>query len=166
MAILPITKDGAPVLRTRAKEVPLADIGSPKLMTLLQDMLETMHAANGVGIAAPQVDVGLRIFIAESGEGPIALINPVFTKKSWKLRKVEEGCLSVPKKYDKLMRHKTVTISGLTAEGKQVTFSAENYFAQVLQHEMDHLDGMLYVDRLKMQKDEAEAAKKKTSKKK
>ena len=156
MAILRITKDGESVLRERAKEVPLHEIATPKLKQLLQDMLETMYDANGVGIAAPQVGVSKRIFIAESGDGPIALINPVFTKKSWKMKRLEEGCLSVPKKYDKLMRHKSVTVSALTMDGKEVTFTAEDYFAQVLQHEMDHLDGLLYVDRVRMQKDDKE----------
>jgi peptide deformylase len=154
MAILPIVKDGDPVLRARAKEVPLKEIGTKEFAQLLEDMLETMYDANGVGIAAPQVGVGKRVFIAESSEGPIALINPVFTKKSWKLLKGEEGCLSVPGKFDKLRRFKTVTVAALTSEGKEVTFTADDFFARVLQHEMDHLDGFLYVDRVKEQKEE------------
>ena len=152
MAILPIVKDGDPVLRTRAKEVPAKDIGTPAFQKLLEDMLETMYDANGVGIAAPQVGVSKRVFIAESGDGPIALINPVFTKKSWKLLKGEEGCLSVPGKYDKLKRHKSLTVTALTADGKEISFLAEGFFARVLQHEQDHLDGFLYVDRVKEQK--------------
>lgn len=154
MAILPIVKDGDPVLRKRAAEVPRAEIGTPAFAKLLEDMLETMYDANGVGIAAPQVGVSKRVFIAESSEGPIALVNPVFTKKSWKLLKGEEGCLSVPGKYDKLRRVKEVTVAALTADGKEVNFSAENFFARVLQHEMDHLDGFLYIDRVKEQAEE------------
>ena len=154
MAILKIVKDGDPVLRELAKEVPVKDIGTPKFKTLLEDMLETMYDANGIGIAAPQIGASQRIFIAESGEGPIALINPTFTKKSWKMLKGEEGCLSVPGKYDKLKRHKAVTITALTVDGAKITFNAENFFARVLQHEMDHLDGFLYVDRVKQQKEE------------
>lgn len=153
MAILPIVKDGDPVLRKRAKEVPVSEIGTPAFKQLLEDMLETMYDANGVGIAAPQVGVSKRIFIAESSEGPIALINPVFNKKSWKLLKGEEGCLSVPGKFDKLRRFKTVTVAALTADGKEINFTAENFFARVLQHELDHLDGFLYVDRVKEQKE-------------
>ncbi|HSD12468.1 MAG TPA: peptide deformylase [Patescibacteria group bacterium] len=152
MAVMKIVLDGDPVLRARAAEVDPKEIATPAFKTLLDDMVETMYAANGVGIAAPQVGVGKRIFIAESAQGPIALINPVFTKTSWKLMGGEEGCLSVPGKFDKVRRHKTVTIEGLTAEGKKVTFTAENFFARILQHELDHLDGKLYVDRVKEQK--------------
>ncbi len=152
MSVLKIVFDGDPVLRKRAAEVERKELSTPKFKQLLEDMLETMYAANGVGIAAPQIGASVRVFIAESGKGPIALINPVFTKKSWKLVKGEEGCLSVPGKFDKVLRHKSVTIEGFTATGEHVAFSAENFFARVLQHEMDHLDGFLYVDRVKEQK--------------
>lgn len=161
MAILPIVKDGDPVLRVRAKEVPVKELATAKFKTLLEDMLETMYHANGIGIAAPQVGKSIRLFIAESAEGPIALINPVFSKKSWKMLKGEEGCLSVPGKYDKLKRHKSLTVTALTAEGKEISFTAENFFARVLQHEMDHLDGFLYVDRVAEQKDKKKEEKKK-----
>ncbi len=152
MAVMKITLKGEPVLHARAQEVDPKEIGTPAFKQLLDDMVETMYAANGVGIAAPQVGVGKRIFIAESAQGPIALINPVFTNKSWKLLGGEEGCLSVPGKYDKVRRHKSVTIEGLTADGKPISFTAENFFARILQHELDHLDGTLYVDRVKEQK--------------
>ncbi len=152
MAIRKIVVDGDPVLRERAREVDLKELKTEAFKTLLDDMVETMYHANGVGIAAPQIGVSSRIFIAESAQGPIALINPVFTKKSWKLMNGEEGCLSVPGQYDKLRRHKTVTIEALTASGEKVSFIAENFFARILQHEMDHLDGYLYVDRVKEQK--------------
>lgn len=159
MAIMRITKDGESVLRVRAKEVPASQFGTPALKKLLQDMLETMYDANGVGIAAPQVGVSQRIFIAESSEGPIALINPTFTKTSWKQLRGEEGCLSVPGKFDKVKRFRSVNVSAFNANGQEVTFSADNFFARVLQHEMDHLDGKLYVDRVKEQR-ESDTAKK------
>jgi peptide deformylase len=152
MAVMKIVKDGElPVLRKRAAEVELKELGTPEFKKLLEDMLETMYAANGVGIAATQVGVGKRVFIAESGKGPIALINPVFTKTSWKMVGGEEGCLSVPGKFDKLKRHKSVTIEALTANGEHVVIRADDFFARVLQHELDHLDGTLYVDRVKEQ---------------
>ena len=154
MAVMKIVLDGDPVLRSRAAEVDPQEIAKPAFKTLLDDMVETMYAANGVGIAAPQVGVGKRIFIAESAHGPIALINPVFTKTSWKLVGGEEGCLSVPGKYDKVRRHKSVTVEALTATGEKVSFTADNFFARILQHELDHLDGMLYVDRVKEQKND------------
>ncbi|HTK04656.1 MAG TPA: peptide deformylase [Candidatus Eisenbacteria bacterium] len=149
MAIRKIVVDGDPVLRERAKEVDPKDIATPEFKTLLEDMVDTMYHANGVGIAAPQIGVSKRIFIAESAQGPIALINPVFTKKSLKSQGGEEGCLSVPGKFDKLRRHKTVTIEALTAGGEKISFTAENFFARILQHELDHLDGYLYIDRVK-----------------
>ena len=150
----PIVTKGDPVLHSRAKEVDPKDIPTEKFQQFITDMVDSMHAAKGIGIAAPQIGVPLRVFIAESGEGPIALINPVFTKKSLKMLNDEEGCLSVPGKYDKVKRHKSVTIEGLNAEGKKISFAAENFFARILQHEMDHLDGKLYVDRVEEQKAE------------
>lgn len=152
MAVWKIVFDGDPVLRTRAKEVDPKDIPTKEFQTLITDMVETMYAANGVGIAAPQIGVSKRIFIAESAQGPIALINPVFTKKSMKTSGGEEGCLSVPGKFDKVRRFKSVTIEGLTANGEKVSFTANDFFARILQHELDHLDGTLYVDRVKEQK--------------
>jgi peptide deformylase len=152
MAVLKIVTDGDPVLRVRAKDIDPATLKTAKFKKLLEDMLETMYAANGVGIAAPQIGESVRLFIAESSDGPIALVNPTFTKKSWKMLNGEEGCLSVPGKYDKLKRHKTVTVEALTANGEKISFEADHFFARILQHEMDHLDGFLYVDRVKEQK--------------
>lgn len=153
MAVWKIVFDGDPVLRTRAKEVDPKDIPSKEFQTLITDMVETMYAANGVGIAAPQIGISKRIFIAESAQGPIALINPVFTKKSMKTLGGEEGCLSVPGKYDKVRRYKSVSVEALTASGEKVAFTANDFFARILQHELDHLDGTLYVDRVKEQKE-------------
>jgi len=153
MSRLPITKKGIPVLHARAAEVDPKEIPTPAFQKLIADMVETMYAENGVGIAATQVGIGKRIFIAESPRGPIALINPAITEKSWKLLKDEEGCLSVPGEFDKVKRHKTVTIEGLTADGSPIKFTANDFFARVLQHEMDHLDGTLYIDRVKQQKE-------------
>lgn len=153
MAVLPVVHDGTdPVLRSRAKEVDPKEIKTPAFQKLVADMVESMYAHNGVGIAAPQIGVGKRLFIAESAEGPIALINPVFTKKSLKMLNDEEGCLSVPGKFDKLRRHKSVTIEALTANGDKISFTADDFFARILQHELDHLDGTLYIDRVKEQR--------------
>jgi peptide deformylase len=151
MAVLPIVKEGQPVLHVRAKEVDPKEIGSVRMQKLVADMLETMYAANGIGIAAPQVGESIRLFIAESAQGPIALFNPTFTAKSKKMVKGEEGCLSVPGKFDKVFRHKTVSIEALTHTGARISFEARDFFARILQHEMDHLDGTLFVDRVKEQ---------------
>jgi len=152
MAVHPITLKGTPVLHARAQEVSMEEIKTPEFQQFITDMVESMYAAKGIGIAATQVGVGKRVFIAESPDGPIALINPVFTKKSLKMLNGEEGCLSIPGKYDKLRRHKTVTIEALTANGDKISFTAENFFARILQHELDHLDGILYADRVEEQR--------------
>jgi peptide deformylase len=152
MAIMKITMKGTPVLHARAAEVEEKEFGTPELKKLVEDMVETMYDAHGVGIAATQVGLGKRIFIAESDHGPIALINPEFTKTSWKLLNGEEGCLSIPGKFDRLKRHKSVTIKGRTVDGAAIEFAATGFFARILQHELDHLDGKLYVDRVAEQK--------------
>src|SRR3989338_6115272 len=123
MAVLEITKKGTKVLHAPAEEVDPKEIGTPAFKKLIADMVETMYAAKGVGIAAPQVGVGKRLFIAESPEGPIALINPVFTRKSWKMVNGDEGCLSVPGKFDRVKRSKSVTVTALSAEGEPVSFT-------------------------------------------
>jgi peptide deformylase len=148
MAILTIRHDGDPVLRTRSKEVLASEIAAPEFQTFLTDLVETMYHAKGVGIAAPQVGVGTRVCIAESADGPIALINPVIEKSSWKQQTDEEGCLSVPGTYGPVTRAKGVTVTALGLDGKEMRFRATELFARIIQHEIDHLDGILFVDRV------------------
>lgn len=143
---------GTPVLHRRAADATPDFLRSDEGQKLVQDMLETMIAAKGVGIAAPQVGVGLRVFIAESPEGPIALANPKFSRKSKKMQKDEEGCLSVPGEYDTVLRHKSLHVDALTMNGEPISFDADGFFARVLQHENDHLEGILFVDRVAEQK--------------
>lgn len=151
--VFPITMKGTPVLHARAAEVDPKELGTPEFSKFIDDMVETMYAAKGVGIAATQVGVGKRVFIAESSKGPIALINPVFVEKSKKLLTDDEGCLSIPGKYDTVKRHKSVKVEALTVTGEKITFEAHDFFARILQHELDHLDGKLYVDRVAEQKE-------------
>jgi peptide deformylase len=152
MSLRPIVKLGAPVLRNRSKELDPAFVRSPECRRIAEDMLETMDKAKGVGIAAPQIGLGIRLFIAESPDGPIALANPIFTKMSKKMLKDEEGCLSVPGHFDTVLRHKSLHVEALTLSGEKIVFDAEGHFARVLQHEMDHLDGVLFIDRVEEQK--------------
>jgi peptide deformylase len=142
----------APVLHERAREVTPEEINSPEFRKLIEDMVETMQSADGVGLAAPQVGVPWRLFIAMSPQGPLALANPVFSKMSWRTTVDEEGCLSLPGEFDKVRRHKSLHVEGLNMDGDPVSFNAENFFARVLQHEMDHLDGILFVDRVREQR--------------
>lgn len=154
MSVLRITKKGEAVLHKPSDDVDQKEIGTPKFIQLINDMIETMIAANGVGIAAPQIDVAQRIFIAESSDGPIALVNPKIVKYSKKKVSGEEGCLSIPGTFDKVYRAKEVTVEAMTIEGKPISFVAKGFFARIMQHETDHLDGLLYVDRIAEQKGE------------
>ena len=142
---------GEPILRRRADEVDPNEIRTDAFRCLVEDMIETMRSAQGVGLAAPQVGVGQRVFVADTSAGPIALINPKFTKTSKKTALFEEGCLSVPGKYDTVCRAMEVDIEALTVEGEKIAFTAKGFFARVMQHEMDHLDGILFVDRVEEQ---------------
>lgn len=151
MSVHDITMKGTPVLHARAAEVDLKELATPAFKQFVDDMVETMYASKGVGIAATQVGVGKRVFIAESAKGPIALINPVFLEKSKKMTTEDEGCLSIPGKYDSVKRHKSVKVEALTVSGEKIVFEAHDFFARILQHELDHLDGKLYVDRVKEQ---------------
>jgi len=143
--------EGNSVLTTRAVEVDPGEFGTEALETLISDMADTMTAAEGVGLAAPQVGVAKRIFVADTEAGPIALINPKFTKISRRTDKYEEGCLSIPGKFGIVRRSREVTVEALTADGEKITFTAKGFFARVMQHELDHLDGILYIDRIKEQ---------------
>ncbi|MFI5085227.1 MAG: peptide deformylase [Actinomycetales bacterium] len=155
MTIHPITIWGEPVLHRRADEVPAFD---ESLRTLVADLHETNDAANGVGLAAPQIGVGLRVFVYkfdnDDGVAPRgALVNPVL-----RLGKISgtdpdpdeevEGCLSVPAENYPLKRAEWVEVTGFDGSGEPVRFEATGWFARVMQHEYDHLDGKLYVDRL------------------
>jgi peptide deformylase len=146
MAVLPIRTLPDPVLRQKAKRVRTVD-GS--IQKLIADMLETMHAdPNRAGVAAPQVGVPLRVIVIGIPEREdIVLINPEIVKRSG-ARTVTEGCLSIPGYYAELERSETVTAKGRDRNGKEVRIKADGLLAQALEHEIDHLNGMLYVDHL------------------
>ncbi len=151
--ILEIIKgDDSPVLRRRAREVRKIGKG---ILRLLDDLLETMREAQGLGLAAPQVGVSKRVIVCDVGEGPIKLINPVVVRRSgsavaW------EGCLSVPGLLGEVERAEEVTVKGLNPEGRETWIDASGLLARVLQHEIDHLDGILFLDRARRVVDEEE----------
>ena len=144
MAIFPIRTYGDPVLRTRAAEIPNIDDG---IRRLADDMIETMYDAPGVGLAAPQIGIAKRIVVFDAGEGPKVLINPelVETSGAWVF---EEGCLSVPGRFWEIKRPSFAHARGLDEHGREVEYAGEELLGRVLQHELDHLDGTLLIERL------------------
>jgi len=146
MAILSICTLPDPVLKQKAKRVRTIDSSIKKLIA---DMLETLHAAPGrAGLAAPQIGVSLRISVINiSGEDDIVIINPEIVKKSGE-RLVTEGCLSVPGYFGEIKRAESVTVKGLNQDGKKIRIKAEGLLAQALEHEIDHLNGVIYIDHL------------------
>jgi peptide deformylase len=145
MAVLKIRTLPDPVLREKAKKVTKIDAS---IQRLIDDMVDSMRAAQGVGLAAPQIGVSLRIAVIEiPGESVITLINPEVIKRQGE-RVVEEGCLSVPGYQGELKRSVTVRVKAQDREGKEFRIKGEGLLAQALEHETDHLDGTLYVDHI------------------
>lgn len=143
MAILDIRTIGDPVLRQVAE--PVRKVNAD-IKQLIKDMYETMHAANGVGLAAPQVGVSKRLFVIDVGDGePFALVNPTFVK-GWKEIDDTEGCLSVPGVYLPVKRFERVLFKGRDEKDRAVQIEATGLLARALQHELDHLDGKIFVD--------------------
>lgn len=135
-------------LRVISQPVALERVGSEELRKLIQDMRETMEQENGVGIAAPQIGVHDRVIIAETDEGPTAFINPEIMERSFKTANSEEGCLSVPGTWGIVKRHRSVTVKAWHEDGSQTQFKADGLLAVIFQHEIDHLDGILFIDRV------------------
>ena len=145
MAIHNIITSENPILRQKAKKIHRFD---PSIAKLIDDMFETMHAAHGVGLAAPQVAQSLRIFVAEYEDRKIAMVNPEIIKAEGE-ELGSEGCLSIPGYVgDNIRRATSVVVKGQDARGKAIRVRAEDWLARVLQHEIDHLDGILFLDRL------------------
>ncbi|HOR42067.1 MAG TPA: peptide deformylase [Atribacterota bacterium] len=145
MAILKLEKYGSSVLREKSLPVDKID---DEIRRLVQDMIETMYAESGVGLAAPQVGISKRIIVIDTEEeGVIVLINPVIVKKEGELHE-EEGCLSVPGVYSPVRRFSRVTVEAMDLNEKKFQITQEGMLAIALQHEIDHLNGYLFVDRL------------------
>jgi peptide deformylase len=145
MAVLPIRIVPDPILRQKAKRVRSID-GS--IQKLVNDMRETMHSASGVGLAAPQVGVPLRVIVIDIPEQEeISLINPEIVRKKGE-RLVNEGCLSIPGYVGEIKRAESVTVKGHDQTGKEVRVKANELLAQALEHEIDHTNGILYIDHL------------------
>jgi peptide deformylase len=150
MAIREIKILGDPVLRTPAEEIQ--EFGED-LQALADDMLETMYRASGIGLAAPQIGLSERLIVldltgSEEEGGPIALVNPRVVEASRKTDRAPEGCLSIPGMEEVVERPSEVTVEGLTPLGESVSITTGGLFSRALQHEIDHLDGILFIDRL------------------
>jgi peptide deformylase len=148
MALLPIEMLGADVLRRKAEAVPAP---GPELDRLVADMLETMYDAHGIGLAAPQIGRSERLIVLdvkEEDSTPMALLNPVVVEFGDGRERVEEGCLSIPGVAASVERPATCVVEATDARGQPVRIEARGMLARCLQHEIDHLDGVLFIDRI------------------
>ena len=144
MSALQIVKYPDSVLRKKA--APIARV-TPEIEDFISRMGELMYDSNGVGLAAPQVGVSLRIIVVDVGEGLQAVLNPQIISPEGSQTGVE-GCLSLPDLHGEVTRAQRVTVQGLNRRGKKVTFTGEGYWARAMQHEIDHLNGILFTDRV------------------
>lgn len=142
MAVYKIVEIGAEVLREKAKEVKEVNAS---ILKLLDNMIDTLHAANGVGLAAPQIGVSKRVVIINVDDALVELINPVILEKMGE-NSAEEGCLSIPNRTGDVVRAAKVRVQGLNRRGELLDIQAERLLARALQHEIDHLEGILFVD--------------------
>ena len=160
MAILKVARMGHPVLRAKARPLQAAEIRSPEVQRLIDDMFDTMHEYQGIGLAAPQIHVSVRLFVAgmapDAEEEPdpdqvpeMALINPEITVVGRETVEDWEGCLSIPDVRGQVPRARQIVVKAYDRNGKRVEIKASNFMARVIQHETDHLDGVLFFDRMK-----------------
>jgi peptide deformylase len=154
MSILKVARMGHPVLRERAKTLEKSDLRNPLVQKLIDDMIETMHEYHGVGLAAPQVHEGVRLFVALLEEDPdakseaVALINPEIVPQGTVREEGWEGCLSIPDIRGMVPRFTDIKVKGLDREGRPIELRLKDFSARVAQHEADHLDGVLFFDRM------------------
>src|SRR5262245_19899616 len=162
MSILKVARMGHPVLRAAASAVDPDDIKSPRIQQLIDDMFETMKEYNGVGLAAPQVHEGLRLFVAGFASRPgeeaedeasrvprMVLINPDIRVIGTDIDEDWEGCLSIPEIRGRVPRAREIEVKAHDRRGRRISIHARGFTARVIQHETDHLDGVLFIDRMK-----------------
>lgn len=146
MAVRIVREEGDEILRKKSREVEVVD---DRIRELLEDMVDTMHQYNGVGLSAVQVGILKRLVVIDlyDDKGPIKLVNPVIIKTKGE-QEVEEGCLSFPNQYAKIIRPAEVVAEALDENGKKIKIKAKGLLAQAICHELDHLDGILFVDNM------------------
>jgi peptide deformylase len=147
--LLKIIKNPNPILRKKSTLVDLKKINEKDFKILIDDMKETMLKKDGVGLAAPQIGKNKRIITVNTKDGVIAMINPRILNKSFLKEWDEEGCLSVPGIYGKVKRSKKLKCEFFDMDKKKNIISAQGFFARIIQHEIDHLDGILFIDKAK-----------------
>jgi len=145
--ILKIITNPNKVLRKKAKDVALQNVKSKPFQDMLDNMAETMLQKDGVGLAAPQIGESIRLFVINTKNGPEFFINPVIIKKSWAKETAEEGCLSVPNIFGKVKRHRQIVVDYINRKNIMQRVEASGLMARVIQHENDHLDGVLFIDK-------------------
>jgi len=155
MSILKVARMGHPVLRRRARPLDKSDLKNPLLQKFFDDMIETMYEYHGVGLAGPQVHEDLRVFVAMLDEEPdekseaTVVINPEITPNGATTEDGWEGCLSIPDIRGMVPRHTDIKLKALDRQGKSFELRLQGFPARVAQHETDHLDGVLFLDRMK-----------------
>ena len=136
-------------LRKKSLVVSKEELAKKETQALILAMADVMIEKDGVGLAAPQIGIQKRIVIIFTKDGPLSLINPKIIKNSWRKETDEEGCLSVPNTYGNVKRSYKITVTALSLKGKKVEFIAQGLFARIIMHEVDHLDGVLFIDKAK-----------------
>lgn len=147
MPILKILTQPNPILRKKSVEINLEKAKGREWRGLISSMAKTMVKTDGVGLAAPQIGKNIRLVVINSKDGVLCLFNPKITKKSWARELAEEGCLSIPGVFGKVKRHKKISLAYYNQAGKKIKITALGMMARVLQHEIDHLDGILFIDK-------------------
>jgi peptide deformylase len=146
---LKIITNPNPILRKKSKEIGKNKISSKEMKELYLDMGKLMLLKDGVGLAAPQIGKNIRLCVVNTKDGVQCLINPKIIKKSWAKESGEEGCLSIPDVFGKVRRHKKITCEYIDKNKKIIKLDADGLLARVIQHEVDHLDGILFIDKAK-----------------
>mgnify|MGYP001573998159 FL=1 len=147
MPVLKIIINPNPTLREKSVKIGKKKITSKEIQRLCLAMAKTMLNKDGVGLAAPQIGENIRLCVVNTKNGALTLINPKIIKKSWAREWGEEGCLSVPNVFGEVRRHKKITCNYTDKKGKKAKISAAGLLARVIQHEVDHLDGILFIDK-------------------
>ncbi len=161
MAPLKIFTEPAPSLRQRSRELGVEEITTPDFQAYLDQLTDLMFVADGIGIASPQVGKNIRAVVVSLREGATCLMNPEIIKQSETLAESEEGCLSVPGRFGVVMRQRQVTVRALNRHGRRVEYDLKNLPAFVIQHEIDHLNGILFIDKMIRSTDKVIRAKQK-----